>query len=1138
MERSLIRVLAFGKNDEGQLGLSNGEDTVSCPTPVFEGDIAANISRICMSAKQSFCIFNDGSVCSCGQNENNELGRSGKRSVFTRIDAVETFRIGDVCCGDGFVLMSTIEGKLICWGRNESGQLGFGAGMRSNVEKPKINSSFPEPILQLACGSSHAVALTRAGNVLTWGGNRMGQLGDGQLTSSCDPRPLPQLRHRPIVSISCGEAFTLACTVSGMIFAWGENSSGQLGLGDTTHRLRPELVRALRTSKVKSMSTGRQHSCVFTHSGLAFAFGSNASGQCGLGENVKIQTTPVVIERLRDAWVVINAACGSQHTLIVAKRSLSGDGGRGTDTLNSISGTSEKNPSVVFVMGSNSCGQLGISGNSSSVYTPKQLSLRFSAESGGNLEPIDVSCSALSFHSFIFVGVKQKRVLLPAVELSPLLESVAKLKSSPPADASNVIALRSLREQIAFAFSSVSVMNASFHLDGRTSGSALTVNLAAARSAYTALFSTEREEVIATLGRATLQLADHLKEIPFDDSENLSVFLLCLENPLMLSPESFHVAIERVITGILSLPKQYRLQLFSWLRGLASEYFARVVNVMQAYLTYCLTAKVVRLNPAPVVLVLSSLYQVNCEAGRIVPDTSFYNDRILRSVDIGMEWQKFKEAASDSKVFNFCQYPCLISLVGKNHMMRLDFAEKKRAQHYRHIANYLMHISPRDCMREDSNAFPMIIPPCIHVTTSSTHTGGGGAGGGGGGHHTGSENGSASLVVSFEMTVYRETLLDDVLSHLRAVLAHDKETLRLPLICKFIGEEGVDQGGVRKELLSLAIKQFVARTKVLGHTSAGLLWFKNVSSSSGDDEFILGLLVGLAAYNDVLVDVHLPSAVYKIFSGITDLTLEDMFDVDPVLARGLQQLLEWKDDDGVMEDALGVTFTASSNPLFSDVITEEEGEQEETAMDVSSPTQSSDNLASNNKSNNSYIELIPGGSEVYVSRSNRSEFSRLFIQHSLYNCCKKSIDSYLNGIWQLFLCPTISICNPRELSEMLEGSPDIGDLSELRLRTRYLGEIFHDEHEIIHYLWDTLSTLSGINKRLFIKFVTGSDRIPAGGIAQLQLTIQSISVPSTHLPVAHTCFNLLDLPISYENRAVLEEKLLLALKWTEGFGLV
>ena len=49
--------------------------------------------------------------------------------------------------------------------------------------------------------------------VLTWGANRKGQLGDGQFTSCFEPKVLLPLRHRPVVSIVCGEAHTLAMTI-------------------------------------------------------------------------------------------------------------------------------------------------------------------------------------------------------------------------------------------------------------------------------------------------------------------------------------------------------------------------------------------------------------------------------------------------------------------------------------------------------------------------------------------------------------------------------------------------------------------------------------------------------------------------------------------------------------------------------------------------------------------------------------------------------------------------------------------------------------------------------------------------------------------------------------------------------------
>jgi alpha-tubulin suppressor-like RCC1 family protein len=107
------------------------------------------------------------------------------------------------------------------WGKNEFGQLGN--GLRDYKEKPRFNSPFSHRIIQIAAGSEHVIALSSAGLVLTWGGNRRGQLGDGQFTSRCVPQPIPELRHRPITSVVCGEAHNMALTIGGDVYSWGDN---------------------------------------------------------------------------------------------------------------------------------------------------------------------------------------------------------------------------------------------------------------------------------------------------------------------------------------------------------------------------------------------------------------------------------------------------------------------------------------------------------------------------------------------------------------------------------------------------------------------------------------------------------------------------------------------------------------------------------------------------------------------------------------------------------------------------------------------------------------------------------------------------------------------------------------------------
>jgi E3 ubiquitin-protein ligase HERC4 len=242
-----------GSSIDGQSGVSISGEILPSLTPVTTVPVNS-VSKIICSMKETYVLTKTGEVYSAGNNDSGNLGRQGKRSAFARLDAIEHMKILDVSSGQNFCLCVTDKGGVIGWGANEFGQLG--CGNRDVKEKPRP-ISITEPLLQLCSGDQHNVALTNSGDVLLWGGNRKGQLGDGQLTSSCSPLKLPQLRYRPIVRVVCGENHTIAMTVTGNLFVWGDNTSGQLGLGDTVNRLRPEPLRFFRSSRVSLLACGR-----------------------------------------------------------------------------------------------------------------------------------------------------------------------------------------------------------------------------------------------------------------------------------------------------------------------------------------------------------------------------------------------------------------------------------------------------------------------------------------------------------------------------------------------------------------------------------------------------------------------------------------------------------------------------------------------------------------------------------------------------------------------------------------------------------------------------------------------------------------------------------------------------------------
>ena len=228
---------------------------------------------------------------------------------------------------------------------------------------------------------------------------------------------------------------------------------------------------------------------------------------------------------------------------------------------------------------------------------------------GDKYSPSSIASSPLSMSSFILTGKgKLSKRTIPAVTIEAVNEVIGNVRNLPVGTDTSHQAIRIARETISAAFSSISVLNASFIDPIGLGHGSLCVDLCKIREAYNLIMSVEKyhPSIIATLGRATLRLSDQLRECPFDDGENLSVFFIVLENPLILRSAEFHVAIEQVIGGILSLPKMYRLLLFKWMKSYPSEYFGRVLQILQNYLSYALNNKTANLDPTPAVLVLET----------------------------------------------------------------------------------------------------------------------------------------------------------------------------------------------------------------------------------------------------------------------------------------------------------------------------------------------------------------------------------------------------------------------------------------------------------------------------------------------------------------------------------------------------
>ncbi len=197
---------------------------------------------------------------------------------------------------------------LWAWGDNIHGQLGSGDLVER--ETPIEVTFFRDKTLTaIAAGHHHVLAVTADGRVWAWGSNMGGSLGLGDTTDRSVPTEVSFLTGQTVVAVSAGAIQSFALTSDGKLWAWGGNSAGALGLGDTTHRTLPEEVTFFAGRTLVEVCTNWLHSFARTSDGMVWAWGSNAHGVLGLGDTVDRWTPTQVtffagktVQRLASGW--------------------------------------------------------------------------------------------------------------------------------------------------------------------------------------------------------------------------------------------------------------------------------------------------------------------------------------------------------------------------------------------------------------------------------------------------------------------------------------------------------------------------------------------------------------------------------------------------------------------------------------------------------------------------------------------------------------------------------------------------------------------------------------------------------------------------------------------------------------------
>jgi len=247
-------------------------------------------------------------------------------------------------CGYSFSICICKTG-VFSWGGNYSGQLGIGNLDNQSSPQQILFFKNPEEIISLSCGANFCVCVCKNG-IFSWGNNNSGQLGIGNQDDQSSLQQILFFKNpEEIISLSCGDYFCICICKTG-VFSWGFNYCGQLGIGNLDNQSSPQQILFFKNSEeIISLSCGLTFCICICKNGV-FSWGNNIFGQLGIGHFIS-QSSPQQILFLKDPEEIISLCCGVQFCVCVCKNG-------------------------VFGWGSNYNGQLGI-GNKLNQSSPQRI---------------------------------------------------------------------------------------------------------------------------------------------------------------------------------------------------------------------------------------------------------------------------------------------------------------------------------------------------------------------------------------------------------------------------------------------------------------------------------------------------------------------------------------------------------------------------------------------------------------------------------------------------------------------------------------------------------------------------------------------------------------------------------------------
>ncbi|TKS65526.1 putative E3 ubiquitin-protein ligase HECTD2 [Collichthys lucidus] len=265
-------------------------------------------------------------------------------------------------------------------------------------------------------------------------------------------------------------------------------------------------------------------------------------------------------------------------------------------------------------------------------------------------------------------------------------------------------------------------------------------------------------------------------------------------------------------------------------------------------------------------------------------------------------------------------------------------------------------------------------------------------------------------------------------------------------------------------------------------------------------------------------------------------SLDDLQQIMPELAHGLGELLSYEgnvEEDfylsfQVLQEEMGVVKSYNLKPGGDKISVTKQNRKGNTEERRAGLSESSSVHAAA-----SCFLISPVKLDVFppAAQSSLAEYVQLYVDFLLNKSISKQFAAFYHGFHSVCASDALMLLRPEEVEMLVCGSPEL-DMSALQKAAQYEG---YGKTDTTVFLGRGAGVPLELQKKL-LHFATGSDRVPVGGMADLNFKISKIDVPTDWLPISHTCFNQICLP-PYRNRKELKHKLTIAISNAEGFGL-